>query len=187
MKVIDPRKAEPYVVLDEGREKEAEVAARRVSISRAFGLAGLQLVSEELATPSEMEKGFVRFYRPEERRRLRRPRKERIIEAVKEVGVQRRQVFQDRGMAYVGREVTMEIPGEDFLANTGFRSLTVRQGINAEVIEQARAIGEPDFVERVGDVATNFLQGDQRISIQSEDRAVVVRDGTLAIATAEFG
>jgi hypothetical protein len=184
LRVVDPP-ADPLITVQEDKRKEADIAANRLAISRAFGLAGLNAIAEELSLPTESQKEFVRLYSRGELRRLRKAPQERLTEAVRSIDQQPQASFQEGNQHFVGRMISVDIPGEEFYQNTGHRRVTVKQGIRAEVVDRTRTVRVTD-VDVIQDLASPFLTPREGVRITSTDEKVVVKEGDLFVTTAEF-
>lgn len=185
LRVIDPPAKRPLMELEEKDVDKAELAVRRLAVSRALGLAGFNRASDEVALPPEREKQVATLYKPGEARRVSRPVEDRLKEVAGEVAEQPQTTFQDSGDAYVGREIRVEIPGEAFFENTGSRVVVAKQGVNAEVLERVRA--KPlELIDQVDDVSAPLLGKNDGIVFETAGTSTTLRNGRLFLARIEF-
>lgn len=183
LRVIDPP-AVPLIELGETRKKEAEIAARRLAMSRALGLAGFHRAAEEVALPAAREKAVARLYKPGESERVSRPAADREREVRDELQLATQTKFSDHGVDFVGREIEVEIPGESFRLNTGRERVYVRQGINADVLQRIRS--SPKELLDVVDELSDQVSKVKGVSLDRHGESTTLRDGELFCATVEF-
>jgi hypothetical protein len=185
MRVIDPPPTEePLVVVDEGHRQEADTAARRIAAARAFGLSGLHETSEEVAVPISFDADLAPLFQAGELRRLRTPVRERESAAIRELTRRPSAKFSLNHEQYEGVQVTLEVPGDEFYANTGQRRVTIRQGISTEALEKTRSV-QHDLAENVDQIAENFLTA-EGVKVHSEENRVEMQQGRLFASVMEF-
>ena len=138
LKIIDPDDDDPILRLTAARADEMDIKANRIAIARAFGTIGLNEMAVELSLPSDINPNSE-LLRPSESLRIRSPRDARYERASEQVRESRLIQFTDRGQIYRGREVEFELPPTG--GRLPFRSVVIRQGVAASVIEEVLFFG----------------------------------------------
>jgi hypothetical protein len=182
MQIKDPIAEDPLIRIDPSRGKPKRIM-RRLAAARALGLAGMQELADEFSLPPYPSEGVAEFFFPAERRRLAQPVQERFARAFSALAERTQRPLGDDAMEYVGRRVVVEVPGADFRTNAGKRRVRVEVGVQRGFVDQLRGF-EKDPYGQLDDLAKGYLS--DGITVESEDRRVVVRDGSLFFASLEF-
>jgi hypothetical protein len=133
--------------------------------------------------PPDATPDLADFFFPAERRRLVTPYRERFAKAFAAADERRGITFAEGTQRYLGRRVTTLIPGADFRANTGRQRIRVEVGVREEFLDQLRN-GEREPFDHLDDLAKDYLVGG--IKVHSEDKRIVITDGSLFLANMEL-
>jgi hypothetical protein len=172
LKVIDPEHP-PLIRLTENRAGEMRTKAHRLATARALGTIGLSEIAIELSLPPDIDPESE-LLRPSEALRLSSSRDARYTRASEQARERDLVQFGDGHRGYEGREVRLEMPPTAALP---FRSVTVRQGVASNLIQELSALGTPidDNVDaRIGNFTHNA-----RIVIESDEGHMALRYGNV--------
>jgi len=181
--IVDPE-VEPYVTIEPSTLTEAKRITRRLAVSRALGLAGAGRLSDELSLPPDMG-DYAELLTFGERARLSRPRHVRIHDAAEEIRLGIGSRVESGNVAYRGRSVDIEIPGDEFSRNTGgCKRVRIQQGVSEEFVDAL--LSHPgDIIDNIDGEADRFLTK-TTIDLKSTEGETLLRQGTFYFARMEF-
>jgi hypothetical protein len=179
LRIVDPD-VEPLIALGDSQAEEADYYARRLAVARAFGMVGLDAIATELTLPDDVALA-AEFLRPSEVSRIRISKTDRQEEAVQQLRQRRLQRLRGRAKGFEGRSIRFMIP-EGGQA-TPFNRITVRQGINSELLHELSSPGSAlsTVDSRVGKYATNA-----RVNLKTVGKRISLTYGDILFSEVAF-
>jgi hypothetical protein len=135
LKVIDPDDP-PLIRLTAKHRDEMDIKAHRLAVARAMGMIGLNEIAVELSLPADIDPESE-LLRPSEASRVRASREARYARAAEQARARTLVRFTHGPRRYEGRELHIELPPA--AAQIPFRSVTIRQGVTPELIDEMSA------------------------------------------------
>jgi hypothetical protein len=181
MRIVDPD-GDPLITIGDQQSDEIDLAAHRIAIARAFGTVGLNEMAIELSLPSDTG-GAGDFLRPAETSRLRVRRSDRLGRARQQIQNRSLQRFAFRKAKYEGR--TVEVDDFQLDGQTPIKKITVRQGVNRDLIEEIGAVA----ATAPSDLLNERLQAytaNARIVITSRGPRTTLSYGDILFATLDL-
>jgi len=166
--VIDPED-EPLTVVEESDRQEAAKVLTRLNVARALNLSGFHRMAFEIAWPERLQKSSAEaeLLTPGERKRLSILPRDRLSSWQTEFQSEFVKAPQRRVENYFIQEMSFDLNSVKLDSGDEARRVTVRRGLNAELVEKLAQTGK-DLRSAASDVVEEAADRRERIDITTQ-------------------